>query len=924
MCYRYLLLLLFSFSLLISVGFAQTAEKKQMDHDVYAIWNRISKQQLSRDGSWVAYEQGPEKGDGALIVHSANGKTSYTIPRGKKAVFSSGSRWVAAHIKAPADSIRAAKVAELDKEEMPQDSLALLDLSNGKLTKFPRLKSFQFPKESDTYFSWLQHMEAPNDSTEHKGGHLLHLHNLSEQTAPRKINHIKAWFINPSGSHIAAVNNLPDTTRDELWISRTKNLQQRLIAAGKADFKHLTIDESGRYAAFISNFEYPDSMKPRPFKLYIKDIAKKEPIYDNANLTGEKLTRISDASEHKAPFFSENGKRLFFGFQAFKEIAEDDNLLDEEKVVVDIWHWKDPLIQPNQQKQLKQEKERSYLAYMRLKDMSVTPLETVNIPDVNLPGKGDEDFALGQSNLPYRQEISWDFPRYQDYFLLNIKNGTSKRLLEGIQSTAQLSPKGKFVVWWERNDSSWYSMQTASGKKTNLTKQLDATFHNPLHDWAFKASPANGNILFLDDESVLISERHDVWRFHLRDKGRAELVTGGSGKKNGIRYRTIDTTEEGETTSASAPVLVFAFHDKSRASGFAELLLKERRVNNLLVSDHRYRLRAKAKDANRYLISKESFQEFPDLHVADSGFKKVTRVSDANPQQKDYLWGSAEQMQYTSTDGRQIEGMLFKPENFDAGKRYPLMVYFYERNADRIHSHRAPYPHRSVINITFYTSRGYVVFVPDIHYTVGYPGESAMKCVMPGVEQLIASGYIDSDNIGVQGHSWGGYQIAYMVTRTNLFKAAAGGAPVSNMISAYGGVRWRTGMSRMFQYEHTQSRIGGTLWEKPFHYIDNSPIFRVPDIHTPLLILHNDHDGAVPWYQGIELFLAMRRLGKPAWMINYNDEPHWPVKYQNKVDWQTRLQQYFDHYLKGAPAPKWIKEGVPALQKGTTLGLETE
>ena len=201
-------------------------------------------------------------------------------------------------------------------------------------------------------------------------------------------------------------------------------------------------------------------------------------------------------------------------------------------------------------------------------------------------------------------------------------------------------------------------------------------------------------------------------------------------------------------------------------------------------------------------------------------------------------------------------------------------------------------------------------------YKIGYPGESAYNAVIPGVTALIDEGFVDADNIALQGHSWGGYQIAYLLTRTNLFKCAESGAPVVNMISAYGGIRWGTGLSRMFQYEHSQSRIGGTLWETPLRYIENSPIFTIDKITTPVLILHNDNDGAVPWYQGIEFFVAMRRLGKPAWMLNYNGEPHWPVKLQNRIDFQTRMSQFFDHYLKGKEMPEWMEKGVPRVEKG--------
>jgi len=249
-------------------------------------------------------------------------------------------------------------------------------------------------------------------------------------------------------------------------------------------------------------------------------------------------------------------------------------------------------------------------------------------------------------------------------------------------------------------------------------------------------------------------------------------------------------------------------------------------------------------------------------------------------------------------------------------------VYFYEKMSNTLHRYRTPGPGRSSISIPFYVSRGYVVFIPDIHYRDGYPGESALNCLVPGVLNIVNRGFIDAERIGVQGHSWGGYQAAFLITRTNIFAAVEAGAPVVNMTSAYGGIRWGSGRSRMFQYERSQSRLGGSLWDARPRYIENSPLFWADKIETPVLFIHNDDDGAVPWYQGIEFFVALRRLGKPAWMINYNGEPHGLRKYQNKKDWAIRMQQFFDHYLKGAPPPVWLAEGIPAVQKGKTLGLE--
>jgi dipeptidyl aminopeptidase/acylaminoacyl peptidase len=323
------------------------------------------------------------------------------------------------------------------------------------------------------------------------------------------------------------------------------------------------------------------------------------------------------------------------------------------------------------------------------------------------------------------------------------------------------------------------------------------------------------------------------------------------------------------------------------------------------------------------LWTREDVAEFPDLWVSGPEFQDARRMSDANPQQAEYNWATVELVEWLSADGVPLQGLLYKPADFDPSASYPLMVNFYERDSDNLYRHFPPLPHRSVIRPTFYASRGYIVFMPDIVYRDGYPGESALDAVVPGVLKLVEERpYIDRARIGVQGHSWGGYQIAYMVTRTDLFAAAEAGAPVSNMTSAYGGIRRGTGMSRMFQYERTQSRIGGSLWEKPELYLENSPLFELERVTTPILMMHNTHDAAVPFEQGIEMFVGLRRLGKPAWLIDYNDGLHWPVTPATIRDWNIRMQQFFDHFLKGAPAPEWLENGIPATEKGRTLGLE--
>ena len=369
-------------------------------------------------------------------------------------------------------------------------------------------------------------------------------------------------------------------------------------------------------------------------------------------------------------------------------------------------------------------------------------------------------------------------------------------------------------------------------------------------------------------------------------------------------------------------LLLEAFDLDSKASGFyRDRVRGNREPQRLMMEPRRFGSPQKAKDADVIVFTRESFEEFPDLWASNLSFENMQRLSHANPQQSDYSWGTAEQLEWMSTDGLDLRGILYKPEGFDPARKYPMMVYYYEKMSDQLYAHRAPAPGSSSINISFYVSRGYVVFIPDIYYRDGYPGESALNCLVPGVLSILAKGFIDPERVGIQGHSWGGYQTAYLVTRTNVFTAAEAGAPVSNMTSAYGGIRWQTGLSRMMQYERTQSRLGGSLWEVRQRYIENSPLFWADKIETPVLMLHNDEDGAVPWYQGIEFFVALRRLHKPAWLLNYNGEAHGLRKYQNRKDFAVRMQQFFDHYLMGAPAPVWMEEGIPAVKKGKDLGL---
>ncbi len=491
---------------------------------------------------------------------------------------------------------------------------------------------------------------------------------------------------------------------------------------------------------------------------------------------------------------------------------------------------------------------------------------------------------------------------------------------------ATLSPGGNFVVWYNPADTSYYCRSTSlnSTEVINLSSNIPVSFCDERWDMPGEPNPYGIAGWSENDKYVFLYDRYDIWRVDLDGAKVPMNATRNYGRKNflRIRYRKLDPEEEFIDTNK--PVIVNVFDERNKSEGFFMADLRNYTDPKMLVmEDCMFGNLKKAKKADVLIWSREKVSDSPNIWSSDMNFGHRHQLSDANPQQKSFIWPGVRLVHWDTFSGKKLEGLLYFPETIDPEKKYPMIVYFYERNADNLHAYTSPSPTRSTVNRTYYTSNDYIVFIPDITYTDGYPGQSAFDAVVSGT-QFVSNmfPFIDRNRIGMEGQSWGGYQTAWLITQTDMFAAASAGAPVSNMTSAYGGIRWESGMSRMFQYESSQSRIGATLWDKPMQYIENSPLFYVPKIKTPLLIMHNDNDGAVPWYQGIELFTAMRRLDKPVWMLTYNNEEHnlKAESWANRMDLTIRMQQFFDHYLKGKPMPSWMQYGIPAIRKGKELG----
>ncbi len=923
----------FSFILLL-ITINSFAQKKILDHKDFDIWNTIQDKTISPDGKYVMYSLEKGERDNHLKIKDSKAVSIFEHERSEKGKFTYDSKFALFSIKAWKDSIAEMKRRKVKKDKMPKDTLGIYNLGENTLIKIANVKSYKTPEKWSGYVAYYleeiktekpEEKDSILDKKEKKkkkktkkvgkdNGYHLVLRNLITKKQDT-FKYVKNFSFAKKGKRFAFTTTGQDSIiKAGVFVLNLENDKlTKIHEAEKPKYYQLNFSESGKHLGFVVDTD-TTKIQIRPYELY---------HWNDGNPSAEKL--VDDASSptgYKVSSdgtlsFSKDDTKLYFGL-ATPPIVKDTTLIDEEIVNVEVWTYNEPRLYTVQELQVKNDRKKSFQAVYHLNNKKLVQIATKEFPNASLADEGNANFALVSTTTPYALEGQWTGQfSTNDLAVVNVNDGSSKIAIKRAASESRFSPKGKYAYGYNQVDSTWYTYNISTAKYTELTKGKH--FYNELND-----SPNYPRSYGLagwtkDDKSIIIYDRFDIWEFN-PSNGESTRLTNG--RENKIRYRYVKLDDEKRFIDENEKWLFTTFNEANKHSGYFEYNPKANKSKQLVYGPYSYSRPIKAQQGDNIIFSRQSFEEFPNIRYSDLSFKKQTVLSNANPQQNEYNWGTSELVNWTSLDGKELTGMLIKPENFDPNKKYPMIVNFYEKSSNGLYRHRAPSAGRSTINYSFYTSRGYVIFNPDVYYRVGYPGESAFNCVIPGITSLIEKGFVDEDNIGTQGHSWGGYQIAYLVTKTDIFKAAESGAPVVNMISAFGGIRWDSGLSRQFQYEHTQSRIGGTPWEYPQRYVENSPIYNIDKINTPLLIMHNDADGHVPWYQGIEFFVSLRRLGKPSWLLNYNGARHWPLKMQNRKDFNIRMQQFFDHYLQGAPKPVWMERGVPAMEKGINQGLE--
>jgi dipeptidyl aminopeptidase/acylaminoacyl peptidase len=908
-------------------------------------WNYNRGSALSADGQWTAWATGPMEGDLKLIIK----KTFDTLNRSYAigatptiATFSKNSKYAAFKVSAKDAEVKAAK-----KTMKPlYDKLTIVSLADNKQTSFERVRSFAFAGDASDWiaiqFAPLE--TAPKDKDAAKGTDVLLYHLASKKSF--NLGNVGEYAFNKAGDKLAYTVDANGQNGNGVFLREMKTGTTTALDNDKATYKSINWNEEGTAFALLKankNEKYKDDV------LSVIGINK-----INGDLTAKVIYNgIDDANfsngmginTNATPYWSDDQSTLFFGINTLakkddkkadtlaKDKAKPDVKLDSaakakikpvpaaeakkddiEKPDMIIWNWQDRRLQSAQQTQEMRDKNFSYVSAYRVADKKFTQLADSVMRSVMVAPK--QLYAIGYDNSKYELMGNLDGQSYTDIYLIDLKTGSKKLLFEKMYATnggrLNVAPNGKIATYYV--DGVFYSINFENGQKANLTGKINASFVDQLDDHNVN-KPATSNYGWsADSKYALIMDNYDLWKISADGKSAIGLSDNWKSKKTSVygRHR-IYADEKG--TDLSKDQYFTVFNTKTKDMGLGLLPAGKSKIQVLATDANSYGQLTKAENAKVFMFTKSNYAQSPVIYgSAASDLTNAKQVNTNTPDQAKYAWTSGVKLiDYVSAHGDTLQAALYLPANYEKGKSYPTITYIYERLTDGLNNYSMPSFPGGGFNAAMYLSNGYAVLMPDIKYKLNDPGMSAVACVVPAVKAAIATGIVDEKNVAIHGHSWGGYQTSFLITQTNIFKAAAAGAPLTNMISMYSLIYWNSGGTNQAIFEASQGRLTPGYWDNWDAFARNSPIYHIKKVQTPLLLLHNDKDGAVDFTQGIEYYNGLRRLNKPVVMITYKGENHGIAKLPNRKDYAVRMMEYFDYMLKGKPAPEWWSKGVNRL-----------
>lgn len=894
-------------------------------------WKGISLAAVSNDGQWFAYRLTPVEGDSEVNVKQLKAEKEYKFPIGESPrgagdmAFSDDAKWLTYTVYPEA---KEAKKLRQEKKKI-MGKAVVLNLATGDKAEYDKVKRFAFSGESSGWIALHKHPSESQEKEKDKwtGSDLV----LRELATGQEwnIGNVAEFAFDKKGGYLAWVIDAQEMSGNGIQLRNMQTGAVTSLDSDKAVFRSLTWTEKGEALAAVKgkeDKEYEDKLYSLVGFFGFQAKAIQKVIYDPKE--DKTFPQGMTISPNRSPLFTDDQAGILFGIHEVKkkedkdkkeekkegpgekapEPKKPDEESDEDMPDLVLWNWLDKRLQSQQQVEESRDKNFSYLCLYRIKEKKFLRLADEELRRVDAAPK--HRWAIGFDNREYELMNNLDGRRFQDVYVVDLVTGVRKLALRKCRWYFSPSPDGTHFLYYD--DGHYFTHDMASGRSYNITKDVPTSFINTEDDHNVVKPPVMPVGWTKDGVSVLLSDNWDVWNVPVHG-GKAVNLTS-KGKKDLVRYqRYIRLDPEEKGIDLDKPVYLTIYGEWTKKGGIVRIEKAKPEPTVLLWDEAVFSGLIKSKKAEAFLFTKETYKDFPDYYLTDASLQNAKRVTEANIQQKDLLWSSGSMLvDYTTRNGDKLQAALFLPADYKKGKGYPTVVYYYEKMSQLLN--RFTPPSLSAFNKSVYTSNGYAVLMPDIVYKINDPGISAVACILPAVEAAIATGIVDKNRLGAQGHSWGGYQTAFLVTQTDIFKAAVAGAPLTNMISMYSSVYWNTGSANQPIFESSQGRFTGGYWENLEAYARNSPVYYADRVKTPLIILHNDKDGAVDWNQGIEYFNTLRRLKKPVVMLQYVGENHGLVKAANQKDYLVRMREFFDHYLMGKPAPQWLLEGIPHLK----------
>jgi dipeptidyl aminopeptidase/acylaminoacyl peptidase len=948
-------------------------------------WKRITSPTLSSNGEWFAYRLAPAEGEAEVVVRNIKtGKdqrfaigdpaasaptpdpSAPPAPGGPGAAgpptvtMSADSRWVAFQVY---PNTRQAKQLKRDRRPIQTKTL-LVEMATGKKVEFEKTRRAVFSGEKASAVALQRYgadaagpagataappaagggRGAAGAAADRPSGSDLLLYDLATGSE-MNIGNVADFSFDKKGEWMAYIIDAADKAGNGVMLRNMSTGAILPLDNATAVYKGLTWTEKGDGLATLRGVDdkaYEGKLYSLiAFRNFSASAPPTKTIYDPKQ--DASFPKDMTISPNRNPAWRDDLSAVTFGIHEVKpkknaprENADGEPQRptvgapgasdSEDKPDLVLWHWKDPRLQTQQQVQQNADQNFSYLSAWRADSGKFIRLADESVRQMTYAA--DSKIAIGADLREYELMANLDGRRFEDVYTIDPATGERKLALRKARYYRGTSPSGDRLLYY--NDGAYFTFETATGKIVEITKGAATSFIDPDNDVNEPKAPTPSLGWAKDGQHVQISDGWDIWSVSAAGGSAVNLT--GNGKKDKIRYRTrfrLDPDEKG--IDLSQPQYFSAYGEWTKKSGIGVIEPGKPGIRMLQWGDAHYAATGpgagpglmKAKNADVYVFTRETVKEAPAYYASGPSLENPQRLTDSNPQQKDILWTSGVRLvDYTSTRGEKLQASLFLPANYDSSKKYPMMVEFYEKMSQNANNY--PQPGYNGFSVSYYTSNGYAVLEPDIVYKVNDPGMSAVACMVPAVKAAIATGVVDAAHVGIHGHSWGGYQTAFLVTQTDIFAAAVAGAPLTDMISMYSLIYRNTGGGNGAIFEASQGRFFGGFWDNLEAYQRNSPVYHAKNVHTPLMILHNDKDGAVDQTQGIEYFNTLRRLNKPVIMLEYKGENHGLRKPENMKDYTVRMKEWFDHYLMDKPAPKWMTDGIPLLKMKDHLEERTK